>query len=169
MDPYAPSPHGWILPTSPWTLAGQWQRLAVLSLRWRGWKCEGPFPRGKTSGMLILGPGLTRDSYEVRLVESQLKHFIHWWPSLSEVELPRESANAPMASSPPTEPTKILVEWHPERLAAALNWAHQHGWNVQLVSLSIPLRRVRCNTPFLPGKFTSRECAYVERVFSYAV
>ena len=38
---------------------------------------------------------------------------------------------------------------------------------VQLISVAHQLKRVRCNTHFIPGKFTERERAYVDRVFSY--
>jgi hypothetical protein len=114
-----------------------------------------------------MGPGLPHHCPQSRLVEHHLKGRVCWWP-VSPPEILGSSPSLHLPFRPPLESeTKILVEWNPEYIESVLSWARENEWSVQLISLSNPLRRVRCNTPFLPGKFTKRECAYVERVFSY--
>lgn len=145
----------------PWGWSAPIQWIRCTWLRGIGWRCEGPFPRSNTRVLLILAPGLERHSTASVLMEQRLGFSGHWLPNAQSVDNPEAhllDAMGPHAhyisgASP------LLTKW--------LKAAAKTKTPVQLISVARQLKRVRCNTPFLPGKFTEREQAYVHRVFSY--
>jgi hypothetical protein len=142
-----------------WASPGRWVRCTVL--RGMGWRCEGPFPRINTRVLLILAPGLDRHSTASVLMEQRLGFTGHWLPH----DQAAENLDAHLLDG--GRPRAHYVSGTSPLLDNWLKAAAKTNTPVQLISVADPLKRVRCNTPFLPGKFTERERAYVCRVFSY--
>lgn len=142
-----------------WLNKSRWQ---ALRLRWMGWKCEGPFPPLGESRILILGPGLSRGSSEAALLVSRLRFNTRWMEPGQQVE---SMVDAPGESRPSR--VKWLVPHNDARLLDVLKHCHASGKAVQLINVAPRCKRIRCNTPFQPGKFTEREGQYIHRLFSY--
>ena len=142
-----------------WSSPVVWIRCTRLHVL--GWRCEGPFPRQNTRVLLILAPGLERYSTASILMEQRLGFTGEWLPDVPTLDHP----DAHLSDT--VSPHAFYVSGASPLLADWLQAAAKTGTPVQLISVAHPIKRVRCNTPFWPGKFTSRECAYVHRVFSY--
>lgn len=142
-----------------WSSPAMWIRFTWL--RGMGWRCEGPFPRRNTKVLLVLAPGLERHSAASLLMEHRLHFSGSWLPEAQVADHPNmhlfdtgdTHAHFVSGASP------LLNQW--------LKQAAKTNTPVQLISVAHQLKRVRCNTHFIPGKFTERERAYVDRVFSY--
>ena len=142
-----------------WLQKSRWQ---ALRLRWTGWKCEGPFPPFREGRVLILGPGLSRGSKEAALLESRLRFNTRWLDGGQPLNM---SASPSEANT--TSRVKWLVPCTDDHLISVLQHCHANGQAVQLVNVAPRFKRIRCNTPFQPGRFTEREGQYIHRLFSY--
>jgi len=142
---------------------GKWNRWLRGWRAWwmmrKGWRCEGPFPRKNGQALIILSPGFTRESVAFDLLDFRLRYQARWHAPGA----PRTSA----ADATDLWEGIILLEGTSQYLSNVLKEAAQQEVSVQLVTLVAPLKRIRCNTPFLPGRHTERECAYIDRLFSY--
>ena len=148
--------------TGQWSWSRQLYRWRAMWMRWSGWKCEGPFPNRSSDAVLILGPGLEPAAKEMVLLSHRLQHRITWWQpgdALPPVGIPN--------GAPPRKRKRVLHPVTGHGLHELLKECGEAGRPIQLVSLAAGVRAIRCNTPFLPGKFTEREEAYVRRIFSY--
>lgn len=112
-----------------------------------------------SQGLIILSPGFTRESNEFDLLDFRLRHQAHWYDG--------DQRGNTMEGHTPQWDGIILLEYTSQELKSLLKEAAQQKINVQLVTLVSHLKRIRCNTPFVPGNHTERECAYIDRLFSY--
>ena len=131
--------------------------LNVQFLRYRGWKCEGPFPKAHHEALLIFGPRLDEGSPHALFVEHRLQFAGAWL---------QESMLLAGASSFADQPV-LFIDHRSEELSGALKLAASQGILVQIIRASVSEKRIRCNTPFRPGKFLERDLAYLHRMFSY--
>lgn len=137
------------------------KKSRVLWMRWRGWKCEGPFPGRRSRTLLIAGPGLDEGQPFGDLLESRLGFRARWWPPSKGV--PSESP----LFDPEGRAGILIVRHDAEHLDALLGQCAAEGIPFHLTTVARRVKRVRCNTPITPGAFTHRERAYIARIFSY--
>jgi len=153
-----PSPH----PTGTPKWYRPLRRWQSIWMRWRGWRCEGPFPNRSSDAILILGPGLEPDSKEITLVTGRFQNRIVWWSSGDELPEGNTAQNERSRKR-----DRVLHAIKDPGLHELLGLCSESGRAVQLVSLAASVKAIRCNTPFVPSRFTEREEAYVRRIFSY--
>ena len=115
-----------------------------------------------SDAVLILGPGLEPDSKEITLVARRFQHRIVWWSAGDE--LPESNTERHERSR---KRDRVLHAIKDPGLHELLGLCSESGRAVQLVSLAASVKAIRCNTPFVPSRFTEREEAYVRRIFSY--
>ncbi len=138
-----------------WKHPLKWWRAHLLLFR--GWKCEGPFPKANHDALLILGPGFEGNASFTSMVEHRLKFRGNWLPQgLTK----RESLSF-------SNHDLILIGHQSAHLPDALAQASSLGISVQLIRVAFSDRRIRCNTPFTPGKFPERDLTYIYRMFTY--
>ena len=143
--------------TPPMATQTRVSRLTIrLIWRWHhalGWKIEGPFPNATESRLLLLGPGLLEDSIWARFILMRIRFLgVFWHPQLS-----------------PDGRHHILACSDAHPLPDILDWAGQHGVQIQLVQIHRRHRRLRCNTPIRTERHPRRLRDYIERIFSHAV
>lgn len=135
------------------------KRFRAIWLRWRGWQCEGPFPGRRSSAVLIAGPGLEEGGPWTDLLEARLGFRGRWWT---------EGGTLPATPHPQAgHPGLLIVPYASPYLDDVLRTCAAEGIPIHLTSLAHRHRRIRCNTPMMPGPFTQRERSYIARLYSY--
>lgn len=111
-------------------------------------------------------PNFNRADKEANLLEYRMRHQAVWWE-----DLPAFSDNAQTVSRKMPWPNDsggiVVIDANAADLGAIMRQTARCDAQVQLITLSRTHRRIRCNSPFVPGKHTARDMAYVKRVYSY--
>jgi len=136
-----------------WRQPSKWWRAQWLQLR--GWKCEGPFPKPHHDALLVLGPGMDLGNSTTSLAEYRLKLLGTWFHE-SLLKAPPQSGHH-----------LVLIDHRSKQLPDALMQAGSLGISVQIIRVAFSEKRIRCNTPFTPGKYPERDLAYIRRMFTY--
>ena len=156
----APTPSPTTLPAGQ---CGRWSRWMRGWRAWwmmrKGWRCEGPFPPVDSRSLIVLSPGFTEESPAFHLLDHRLRYQARWHSHHAGQKSDGNHANGWEGI--------VLLEASSEELSPLLAAAAHQEISVQLVTLVPHLKRIRCNTPFVPGRQTERTRAYIDRLFSY--